>query len=97
MDRTGDAPSLTELRDWLTARVAGLLELPAGDIRSGASFAENGLDSMGALMLCGDIEDHFGIPMEPETAWNYRTVDALAGYLAEQTPYEPVRSALAPG
>ncbi len=89
MDRTADAPSLTELRDWLTARVAGLLELPAAEIRPDTSFAENGLDSMGALMLCGDIEDHLGIPMEPETAWSYRTVDALAGYLAEQFAYEP--------
>lgn len=89
MDDTGDAMSLTELRDWLTARVAGLLELPDGEVRPDASFAENGLDSMGALMLCGDIEDHFGIPMEPEIAWKYRTVDALAGYLAAQFAFEP--------
>jgi hypothetical protein len=39
---------------------------------------------MYALMLCGDIEDHLGVPMEPKVAWDYRTIDSLAGYLARQ-------------
>ena len=88
MDGTGDPRSLSALRDWLTARVAGYLERPAGEVRTDVSFAENGLDSMYALMLCGDIEDHFGLPMEPEVAWKNPTIDTLGGYLATQLGYQ---------
>jgi acyl carrier protein len=87
MDGTGDPRSLAALREWLTLRVAGYLDGPADRIRSDVSFAECGLDSMYALMLCGDIEDHFGIPIEPRVAWDNRTIDALAGYLAGQLGY----------
>lgn len=82
--------SLPALREWLTARVAGYLESPTEDVRPDVSFADNGLDSMYALMLCGDIEDHFGLPMEPQIAWDNRTIDALAGYLAGQLGYAPL-------
>lgn len=80
----GDPQSQAALREWLAARVADYLERPADQIRPDATFAECGLDSMYALMLCGDVEDHFGLPMEPKVAWDHRTIDALAGYLADQ-------------
>jgi acyl carrier protein len=84
MDGTDDPRSLTALREWLTSRVAEYGQRPASEVRTDASFAENGLDSMYALMLCGDIEDRFDVAMEPETAWKHRSVDKLAAYLADR-------------
>ena len=81
---TGDPQSHAALREWLSLRVAGYLERPADNVRTDVSFAECGLDSMYALMLCGDIEDNLGVPMEPKVAWDHRTIDSLAGYLAQQ-------------
>lgn len=38
---------------------------------------------MYALILCGDIEDHLGLALEPTVAWDHPTIDALAGHLEE--------------
>ncbi|MBB5874092.1 acyl carrier protein [Allocatelliglobosispora scoriae] len=90
MDVTADLQSFTALRDWLTAQVAGYLDRSADQIDPAASFAESGLDSMYALMLCGDVEDTFGLPMEPKVAWDNRSIDALAGYLGERLARVPL-------
>lgn len=73
--------SAPALRAWLTQRVAEYAEQAPDQIRPDVSLAEYGLDSMYALMLCGDIEDHLGIAVDPTVAWDYSTIDALTGYL----------------
>jgi acyl carrier protein len=83
MDGTVEPPARETLREWLSGRVASYLERPVDEIRPDVSFAEYGLDSMYALMLCGEIEDEFGLLMEPKVAWDHCTVDALTGYLVE--------------
>ncbi|MGH1554865.1 acyl carrier protein [Streptomyces sp. L7] len=45
-------------------------------------LAEYGMDSVCALSLCGDIEDDFGITVEPSLAWDHPTVAELAAHLA---------------
>ncbi|MEV0534376.1 acyl carrier protein [Kitasatospora sp. NPDC050463] len=75
---------LTELRGWLTDRVAFYLEIPVEQIEPDVKLVEYGLESVYALALCGDAEDEFGIELEPTLAWDYPTVDALAGLLAEK-------------
>ena len=40
-------------------------------------LAEYGLDSVAALSLCGDIEEEFGLIVEPTVAWDHPTVQAL--------------------
>jgi acyl carrier protein len=75
-------PSTDELRDWLTARVAEYLDDPA-EIRPDVSLADYGMDSMYALMLCGDIEDHLDVTIDPTVAWDYPTIDGMVGYVRE--------------
>ncbi len=81
MPRPGAEPSVDALRAWLTAKVAEYAECEPDQIRPDVSLAEYGLDSMYGLMLCGDIEDHLGLTVDPTVAWDYSTVDALTGYL----------------
>lgn len=73
-----------ELKPWLAERVAGYLEIEAAELDSTAPLAELGLDSVYALTLCGDIEDAFGIEVEPTLAWDYPTLDLLTEALREQ-------------
>ncbi|WP_329229535.1 acyl carrier protein [Streptomyces canus] len=77
------APPDTELRSWLRARVAHYAQLDAADIDTTATLTTYGLDSVYALILCGDIEDHLGLALEPTVAWDHPTIDALAGHLEE--------------
>jgi acyl carrier protein len=76
-----DAGTATTVTRWLTERVAFYLERPQAEIDPDAPLVELGLDSVYALTLCGDIEEHFGLAVEQTLPWDYPTVNALAGYL----------------
>ncbi|MEK2488303.1 acyl carrier protein [Kitasatospora purpeofusca] len=73
-----------ELTTWLTERVAFYLEIPAEQIAPDVKLVEYGLESVYALALCGDVEDEYGIEVEPTLAWDYPTVEALVGLLQER-------------
>jgi len=72
-----------DIRAWLIGRVAHHMELPATEIDSEASLTENGLDSVHAFALCGDIEDALGVAIEPPQLWDVDTVTLLTAYLVD--------------
>lgn len=76
--------STESLTTWLAERIALYLKREPADIDPDVPLAEYGLDSVAALSLCGDIEDDFGLEMEPTIAWDYPTVQALVGHLMEE-------------
>jgi acyl carrier protein len=69
------------LRDWLIEQVAFYLEKDRAEIDTSVTLTQYGLDSVYAFVLCGDIEERFNITVEPTVAWDYPTIDALAGYI----------------
>ncbi|GAA3947108.1 hypothetical protein GCM10023085_31640 [Actinomadura viridis] len=73
--------SREELGAWLTELVAAYAELPPGRIDPGRPLADYGLDSVYALAVCSDIEDRFGLAVEPTLAWDHPTVEAIARHL----------------
>jgi acyl carrier protein len=83
----GTAP----LHHWLTDRLAVYLDRLPDTIDPTVPLAEYGMDSVGALSLCGDIEDAFGIAVDPSLAWDHPTVVALVAHLSSRGV------ALAPG
>ncbi|MFC8433326.1 acyl carrier protein [Streptomyces sp. NPDC057253] len=72
------------IRAWLVDRVAYYLERNPADIDEGTQLAEMGLDSVYALTLCGDVEDRFGLVVEPTLAWDHPTIDAITAHLAAE-------------
>ncbi|MDO3110494.1 acyl carrier protein [Mycobacteroides abscessus] len=64
--------------DWLANKIAGYLSILPDQIDRDRNLAEYGLDSVYALTLCGEIEDEFGLTMEPTFAWDHPTVHAMA-------------------
>ncbi|MFJ6381736.1 acyl carrier protein [Kitasatospora sp. NPDC092039] len=81
---TAGEHTVETLTGWLADRISLYLKRPADEIASGVPLAEYGLDSVAALSLCGDIEEDFDLVLEPTVAWDYPTIDALAGYLVEE-------------
>lgn len=77
------AITAVRLTDWLTARVATYLNADASTIDTDTSLGDYGLDSVFALNLCSDLEFELGLIVEPTIAWDYPTIDAIAGHLAE--------------
>ncbi|WP_447002310.1 acyl carrier protein [Saccharothrix isguenensis] len=72
------------LRAWLIDTVAGYLGLPASQVGTKVALRSLGLDSVHAMGLCVDIEEHWGILVEPTLAWDFPTIDTIAAHLAGQ-------------
>ncbi|MGI5321190.1 acyl carrier protein [Actinomadura nitritigenes] len=76
------APSADRLRAWLAGRVAYYLEREPAEIDDDAPLTSYGLDSVYAFSICGDIEDAFGLLVDPTLVWDHDSVAALAAHLA---------------
>ncbi|WP_086823764.1 acyl carrier protein [Allokutzneria sp. NRRL B-24872] len=69
---------------WLVEAVAGYLAVPASQIGTDVRLQALGLDSVHAMALCVDIEDRWGVLVEPTLAWDHPTIDAIAAHLKGQ-------------
>lgn len=78
-------PQHTEqsLKTWLRQRVAFYVRAPQDSIATDVPLAQYGLDSVYALTLSGDIEDHLGRSLDPTVMWDHQTIDALAAALMD--------------
>lgn len=75
--------SVEELRTWLTGKVAQYLGVDPAQVDPETSFESQGLDSMAALTMCDEIEDHLQIVVEPTLPWDYPNIVALTAFLHE--------------
>ena len=75
-------PTRDDLADWLINRVASYLHADPDTIEADKALGDYGLDSVLALNLCTDLESEFGILAEPTVAWDYPTIDDIAGHLS---------------
>ncbi|AEW98667.1 acyl carrier protein [Streptantibioticus cattleyicolor] len=78
-----EAPmSEADIRQWLTGRIAGHLGIAPEEIDPGVKLRTYGLDSLDAMTLCVDIEEEYGLTVEPTLVWDHPTVESIAGRLA---------------
>jgi acyl carrier protein len=73
----------TALAEWIKDWLARELKLAPDDIAADKTFVRYGMDSVHAMMLVGDLEEHLKQRLSPTLAWTYPTLEALAGHLAE--------------
>ncbi|MEU5881413.1 acyl carrier protein [Spirillospora sp. NPDC047279] len=71
-----------DIRRWLVERVADYLDRDAAEVDADAKFADLGLDSVYSMILCGDVEERYGLEVEPTITWDHPTVALLAGHLS---------------
>jgi acyl carrier protein len=71
-----------ELQAWLCTQLALELELPAGTIDPEEPMATYGLDSVRAITLLVEVEDHVGFEIDPNALWEYPTVASFAAMVA---------------
>ncbi|MGW0748088.1 acyl carrier protein [Streptomyces sp. NPDC002587] len=67
---------------WLSARLSLYLRRAPETIDPTVPLAEYGMDSVAALSLCGDLEDEFGLEVEPTLLWDHPTVESLVRHLS---------------
>ena len=68
----------TDVEQWLTQRVLAYGKVAPDTFTVDTPLAELGLDSVYALTLCGDIEDEYGLDVDPTIVWDYPTIRELA-------------------
>ena len=78
------ALSADTIKTWLISEIAELLSVDARDLAVDEPFANYGLSSMTGVILSGNIEEWLGIQLDPAVAWDYPTIESLAGHLAEE-------------
>lgn len=84
---TSPAASADDPRALITADLAALVAAELGAETSGIAtdvgFYELGLDSGRLLRLTAELEGRVGEPLYPTLLFEYQTIDALAGHLAD--------------
>ena len=79
-------PGMAEVRDWLIARIASHLGIPADRVEVGRPFAAFGLDSMTMVALSAELETWLGRPLSPTLLYDAPTIDRLAESVTEPGP-----------
>jgi len=81
MNEIAAQPDADEMRSWLAARAAHYAKLRPSQIDYDTPLSQYGLDSVSAVSMAVDIEDEFGVQLDLETIWEFRTVNRLASML----------------
>lgn len=71
------------VQTWLTDRVLAYGKATPDGFTPDTPLSELGLDSVYALTLCGDIEDQYGLEVDPTIVWDYPTIRELADGIVE--------------
>lgn len=81
-----------QLQEWLCGYLASQLEVPEGRIDPTEPMATYGLDSLKAVALLAEIEQHVGFEIDPGALWDYPTVAAFTGFLADRHRHHSISS-----
>ena len=71
----------TQLQTWLQTHVAELLDRKPDEIDIDRPLGEQGLDSVDAVGLTGELEDLLGLELDPTLAFEHPSISALVKHL----------------
>lgn len=74
--------SVDALRAWLAEAVAPHVRTPPDGLDPALPLAEYGLDSVSALAVAAEIEDHLGVELDDNALWEHPSIGELAAHLA---------------
>ncbi len=91
------SPSRDAITAWLAAKVAQPLGMRPDDVDIRAPLAAFAIGSLQAVRLAAELEEWLGRKLSPTLAYDYPTIDVLAGFLAgaSSSGSTPARTAAA--
>lgn len=75
---TQQAILLDKVRMFLYQKICERIGTPSLDISYDTNLLELGLQSVDVVLLSGELEDHFGIEIDPMIMFECRTIDTIA-------------------
>lgn len=70
--------SKADLVEFLRDQISQRTKLPVNDVTPGSVLIDLGLQSIDAVLLCGDVEDRFGVEIDPADIFDHETLEAFA-------------------
>jgi acyl carrier protein len=80
---TSDAAA-ARVEPFLIGAIARFTRQPVEAIASDSVLVDLGLQSIDAVLLSGEVEDHFGIELDPSTVFEHDTLDSFAREIARR-------------
>lgn len=84
MSVTTVAEIQADLQDWLCRHLAAQLRLPEGTVDPAEPMSAYGLDSLRAVAVLMDVEEHVGFPIDSDALWDHPTAAEFALFLAHR-------------
>jgi acyl carrier protein len=72
------------LQEWLCQRLAVQLKVANGAVDPAMPMSSYGLDSLTAIAVLTDVEEHVGFEIDPGALWEYPTVAEFTRVLADR-------------
>lgn len=73
----------TAVMAYLKTSIADYTELSADQITAESQLTEIGLQSVDAVLVCGNVEEKFEIEIDPSEIFEHETVGSFAGAVAD--------------
>jgi len=67
-------PTTAGVTDFLRRRVSERTRVPADEIGESTNLVDIGLESVDAVLICGEIEDEYQIEVEPSLMFEFQTL-----------------------
>lgn len=76
-------PTIAGVTDFLRRRVSERTRVPADEIEESTNLVDIGLESVDAVLICGEIEDEYRIEVEPSLMFEFQTLgEVVAAVMA---------------
>jgi acyl carrier protein len=72
-------PGIDEVADFLRARISRRTRVPEAEIVEATVLVDVGLESVDAVLICGEIEDAFQVEVEPSVMFEHESFGGVLG------------------
>jgi acyl carrier protein len=70
--------------EFLRTHVAARTDCPVEQITASSGLIELGLQSIDAVLLCGEVEDEFKIELDPSAIFEHSDLHSFADHIVER-------------
>lgn len=72
-----DAALTTSVLDFVRQELSTRVKVPVEQIDASSNLIDLGLQSIDAVIMCGEIEDHFQVELDPSAIFQFQTVGSF--------------------
>ncbi|WP_154761562.1 acyl carrier protein [Amycolatopsis pithecellobii] len=86
MNQTKQISEADAIRSWLRQQISQHTDRSLDLLENDVPLSSYGMDSISAISLAVEIEERYGLELDTDTLWEYRTIDRLVQLLTTLTP-----------